>query len=40
MNDLNRIKKIIDTNVFGTIAMIKSIFSIMKKQGYGQIINS
>lgn len=39
MNELNRIKKVIDTNVFGTIAMIKSIFPIMKEQGYGQIIN-
>lgn len=39
MNDLGRIKKVIDTNVFGTIAMIKSIFPIMQKQGYGQIIN-
>ena len=39
MNDLSRIKKVIDTNVFGTIAMIKSIFPIMKKQGFGQIIN-
>ncbi|MCI9286958.1 MAG: SDR family oxidoreductase [Clostridia bacterium] len=39
MNELNRVKKVIDTNVFGTIAMIKSIFPIMKKQGYGQIIN-
>ncbi len=39
MNDLERIKKVIDTNVFGTIAMIKSIFPIMKEQGYGQIIN-
>ncbi len=39
MNELGRIKKVIDTNVFGTVAMIKSIFSIMKKQGYGQIIN-
>lgn len=39
MNDLNRIKKVIDTNVFGTIAMIKSIFPIMQKQSYGQIIN-
>jgi NADP-dependent 3-hydroxy acid dehydrogenase YdfG len=39
MNNLNRIKKVIDTNVFGVIAMIKSIFPIMKKQGYGQIIN-
>ena len=28
MNDLNRIKKVIDTNVFGTIAMIKSIFQL------------
>ena len=39
MNDLNKIKQVIDTNVFGTIAMVKSIFPIMKKQGYGQIIN-
>lgn len=39
MNQLNRVKKVIDTNIFGTIAMIKSIFPIMKKQGYGQIIN-
>ena len=39
MNNLNRIKKVIDTNVFGTIAMIRSIFPIMQKQGYGQIIN-
>ena len=39
MNELGRIKKVIDTNVFGTVAMIKSIFPIMKKQGYGQIIN-
>lgn len=39
MNDLERIKKVIDTNVSGTIAMIKSIFPIMKEQGYGQIIN-
>ncbi len=39
MNELGRIKKVIDTNVFGTVAMIKSIFPIMKKQGCGQIIN-
>lgn len=39
MNTLDRIKNVIDTNVFGTIAMIKSIFPIMKNQGYGQIIN-
>jgi short-subunit dehydrogenase len=39
MNDISRIRKVIDTNVFGTIAMIKSIFPIMKKQSYGQIIN-
>ena len=39
MNDISRIRKVIDTNVFGTIAMIKSIFPVMKKQGYGQIIN-
>ena len=39
MNELERIKKVIDTNVFGTIAMIKCVYPIMKKQGYGQIIN-
>lgn len=39
MNSLERIKRVIDTNIFGTVAMIKSIFPIMKKQGYGQIIN-
>ena len=39
MNDLARIKKVIDTNIFATIAMIKSVYPIMKKQGYGQIIN-
>ena len=38
LNNLERIKKVVDTNVFGTIAIIKSIFPIMKKQGYGQII--
>ena len=39
MNSLDRIKKVIDTNVFGTIAMIKTLFPVMQKQGYGQIIN-
>ncbi len=39
MNSLERIKNVIDTNIFGTIAMTKSIFPIMKRQGYGQIIN-
>ena len=39
MNELGRIKKVIDTNVFGTVEMIKSVFQIMKKQGCGQIIN-
>lgn len=39
MNTLDRIKSVIDTNIFGTIAMIKSIFPIMQKQSYGQIIN-
>lgn len=31
MNELGRIKKVIDTNVFGTVAMIKSIFSNYEK---------
>lgn len=39
MNSYERIKKVIDTNIFGTIAMIKGIFPIMQKQGKGQIIN-
>jgi len=39
MNSYERIKKVIDTNVFGTIAMIKGIFPIMQKQRKGQIIN-
>ena len=39
MNNLSRIKKVIDTNIFGVIGIIKSIFPIMKEQGYGQIIN-
>lgn len=39
INSFENIKEIIDTNTFGTIAMIKSIAPIMIKQGYGQIIN-
>jgi len=39
MNETDRIKRVIDTNIFGTIGMIKNIFPIMKKQGFGQIIN-
>lgn len=39
INDLERVKKIIDTNVFGIIAMISEISPIMISQNYGQIIN-
>ena len=39
MNTYERIKKVIDTNVFGIIAMIKGVFPIMQKHGKGQIIN-
>ena len=39
MNEIERLKKVIDTNIFGTIAMIENTFPIMKNQGYGQIIN-
>ncbi len=39
MNELDRVKKVIDTNIFGTIGMIRTIFPVMKEQGYGQIIN-
>ena len=38
LNSLENIKKVIDVNIFGTIAIIKSVFPIMKRQGYGQII--
>lgn len=36
MNSLERIKKVIDTNVFGTIAILKSIFPIMKNKAMGK----
>lgn len=39
MNEINRLKEVIDTNIFGTIAMIENVFPIMKNQGHGQIIN-
>lgn len=39
INDLERVKKIIDTNVFGVIAMISEFSPIMISQNYGQIIN-
>ena len=39
INDLDRIKKLIDTNLFGIIAMISEFSPIMIKQNYGQIIN-
>lgn len=39
INDLDRIKKLIDTNVFGVIAMICEFSPIMIKQNFGQIIN-
>lgn len=39
INTFERIKEVIDTNTYGTIAMIKSILPIMKKAGCGQIIN-
>lgn len=39
MNKLDRIQKVIGTNVFGVVGMISSVYPIMEKQGYGQIIN-
>lgn len=39
INELERVKKIIDTNVFGIIAMISEFSPIMISQNYGQIIN-
>ena len=39
INDLDRIKQLIDTNIFGIIAMISEFSPIMIKQNFGQIIN-
>ena len=39
INKLDRIKHLIDTNVFGIIAMISEFSPIMMQQNYGQIIN-
>lgn len=39
LNDLQRIKKLIDTNIFGIIAIINQFAPILIKQKVGQIIN-
>ncbi|MBQ7466950.1 MAG: SDR family oxidoreductase [Clostridia bacterium] len=39
INDVDRVKKLIDTNFFGIVAMINEFAPIMMKQNYGQIIN-
>ncbi len=39
LNEMERIKKLIDTNTFGTIATITELSPIMIKNGRGQIIN-
>ena len=39
INNLDKVKNLIDTNLFGTIAMISTFSPIMIKQNYGQIIN-
>ena len=39
INDLDRVKQLIDTNVFGIISMISEFAPIMIGQNYGQIIN-
>ena len=39
INNLDRIKHLIDTNLFGIISMISEFSPIMIKQNYGQIIN-
>lgn len=39
LNTLENIKKIIDTNTFGTIAIITELASLLIKNGKGQIIN-
>lgn len=39
LNNLERVKKVIDTNLFGIIAMTSEIAPLMIKQNKGQIIN-
>lgn len=39
INELNRVKKIIDTNVFSSMAMIMEFAPIFISQKYGQIVN-
>ena len=39
LNDLDRIKHLIDTNLFGIISMISEFSPTMIKQNFGQIIN-
>ena len=39
LNNLERIKKLIDTNLFGIIATTTEFAPIMMQQNYGQIIN-
>lgn len=39
LNNLEYIQKVINTNMFGTIALTRLIAPLMINQGYGQIIN-
>lgn len=39
INDLDRLKQLISTNLFGIIAMISEFSPIMIKQNFGQVIN-
>ena len=39
MNDLEKIKKLIDTNLFGIVGMTTEFAPVMMQQNFGQIIN-
>ena len=39
INDLERVKQLVDTNLFGIISMISEFSDVMISQNYGQIIN-
>lgn len=39
LNELERVKKLIDTNLFGIIGMTSEFAPVMIQQNYGQIIN-
>lgn len=38
--DLDSVRKLYETNVFGTVAVIQAVLPILRKQGYGHILGT